>query len=83
MQFNSLPALALPALSHYCLIVDANSGYASSCNSLAVYPPGKANTHYTLVGDCREPSGQYTVNTQINLGSCFGNSGGNLVAQLG
>lgn len=82
MQFNTFPALALLGYGHFFLGVAANSGYDSTCNSAGVGYPGGNDPHWTLSANCREPSGVYTVGTEINLGSCFGNSGGNLVAQL-
>jgi hypothetical protein len=83
MQPISSSALALLGLSLFALEVSANSGFASSCNSIGVGPPG-GNTHsYWLVGNCKKAGGgNYNVGTTLDLDVCFGNSGGRLVPQL-
>ena len=82
MQLNSFAALAILAFGHFFLEVAANSGYAATCNSIEVYPPVKNAPHYSLCGNCEKDNGVYIVGICIDLGSCFGNSGGKLVAQL-
>ncbi|KAJ5288645.1 hypothetical protein N7478_001675 [Penicillium angulare] len=80
MKFGTLSAIKLVLLGSLSLEVAANSGYAASCNSIYFTDPGRQTTYYTLLANCRENSGIYKVDSQINLGSCFGNSGGKLVA---
>jgi len=74
MHFSPSIALALAALA---IGATANSGYASTCNSIQL-PSGKP---VYLFADCRKPDGSYTVSNNIELDKCFGNSGGNLVGQ--
>lgn len=82
MQFSTLPALALMALAHFAREVAANSGWYQTCNSGIIGIPGGNDPHETLVANCKIGGGEYNVGTEINLDSCFGNSGGTIVGQL-
>lgn len=90
-------ALSLPSImqiksfilsaTSLCLMsapVIADSGYYSSCNSVNVYrkdtQPNKGRPD--IIGNCRKITGIYSVDTAINIDSCFANNGGNLVARL-
>lgn len=84
MQFNTLPALALLVLGHFFHEAAANSGYAATCNSIRLLDPAPPNApFYSIVANCEESGGGiYNVDTEINIGSCFGDSGGHLVPEL-
>ena len=80
MLFTS--ALVLLSSSYLILQVTANTGYIATCNSLYLLSPISNRPYWTIVANCREPSGVYNVDTVINIDSCFINVGGRLVAQL-
>lgn len=76
MHLPTITAVAIACLGHDAL-VSANSGYYQTCNSVMLTQP-----QHNLIGNCKKTSGIYNVNNAIKLNSCFGNSNGNLVAQL-
>lgn len=82
MKFITLPTFVLLTLSHFALNAAANSGYAASCNSIGILTADSHNSDNLITGNCRETSGIYNVGPEININSCFINSGGNLVAQV-
>lgn len=76
MHFPTLATVALSAG-----IVAADSGFYSTCHNYNKIgrPTG---TYYMFTADCKKAKGLYEVSKSIKLDSCFGNSGGRLVAQL-
>jgi hypothetical protein len=82
MQFIPFSALTLLALGLLIPEAAANSEFASSCNTYAVFQPIGNSHFYSLHANRRQPSGVYTVDVFLNLDVCFGNSGGNVVPQL-
>ncbi|KAM0724024.1 hypothetical protein Q7P37_001015 [Cladosporium fusiforme] len=76
MHFPTLATVALSAG-----IVAADSGFYSTCHNYNTIgrPTG---TYYMFTADCKKAKGLYEVAKSIKLDSCFGNSGGRLVAQL-
>lgn len=77
MQFTTLSALAVFALTHFGVTVQAFSGYANSCTSGGV---NKYSYGYYLTAKCGDgKGGQKTTN--LLLGNCYGNRDGQLVAE--
>jgi hypothetical protein len=78
MKFTTQLVLAIGYLSSQ---VAANSGYASTCNSINWEDPSSNSPYWLVIANCREPSGIYNVDTVLNLGLCIANGNGVLYAQ--
>ncbi|KAM0717696.1 hypothetical protein Q7P37_007548 [Cladosporium fusiforme] len=75
----------LPTLATFVLglggLVSADSGFFATCHNFSKLKGADRPVHFW--GDCRmSGKGPWNVGATINLDSCFGNSGGRLVAQL-
>ena len=60
--------------------VAADSGYGATCNSMQYYN-ARDGTKY-IIANCKETSGIYNVDNEINANSCFANANGQLVGRL-
>lgn len=79
--FPSSPMVQL-AIGMFSLGVAANSGYATTCNSILLQPADSHNSDWLILANCREPPGVYNVDNAININSCFTNHNGNLAGEL-
>lgn len=75
MQLSSLPTFAFFLLGVSSKVA-ANGGYAATCNSIEIYPPGGNSDTYALIGNCQKFDGTYQVGAAIQLNACFVNIGG-------
>lgn len=82
MKLLSSSAIMQLAIGIFSLRVAANSDYAATCNSIRLDDADSYNPDWLLVADCREPSGIYSVDNEINIGTCFANYNGNLAGAL-
>ncbi|KAJ5116309.1 hypothetical protein N7456_000657 [Penicillium angulare] len=80
MKFDAISASKLMLLASLSLEVAANSGYYASCIGLQLLGPVSNAPFWSINANCEEESTVWNVATEINLGSCFGNSNGKLVA---
>ena len=73
-MYTHLPYLLIGAAA--AIVVHADSGFESNCNSYGIFPPGYAKNgppnNVLLTGNCEYNAGDYNVDTSIDLNQCFG-----------